>query len=300
MTAGGVVLVTGGTGFVGQRVVHALRAEERAVRCLVRDRGRAARLEAWGCELATGDVADAATVREAVAGCETVVHLVAIIQGSPKDFQRVMIDGTRNVVEAARAAESRRFFLMSALGVSEQTRELTPYYRAKWTMEEIVRESGLEYVILRPSFVFGPGGGAITEFSRLVRFLPAIPVVGSGERRLQPIFVDDVAAAVARSIDLPEAANRTFELGGPEAVTWNELWDRLTTALGKKRRKVHLPVGLLRAQAAVLEKLPKPLVTRDQLTMLEAGDNVCDEKPAAELFGIELTSLDEQLERSVR
>jgi NADH dehydrogenase len=299
MSAGGVVLVTGGTGFVGERVVHALRAEERPVRCLVRDRSRAKRLEAWGCGLADGDVTDAASVRAAATGCEAIVHLVAIIQGAPEDFRRVMIDGTREVVEAAKAAGSRRFLLMSALGVSEQTGELTPYYHAKWTMEETVRESGLEHVIFRPSFVFGPGGGAITEFSRLVRILPAIPVVGSGERRLQPIFVDDVATFVARAVDLPEAANRTFELAGPEAVTWNEFWDRLAAALGKKRRKVHLPVGLLRAQAAVMEKLPKPLVTRDQLTMLEAGDNVCDEKPAAELFGVELMPLDEQLKRSI-
>jgi NADH dehydrogenase len=294
-----VILVTGATGFVGQRIVHALRAEERSVRCLVRDPARATRLEAWGCELAVGDVTDAGSIRNAIEGCEVVIHLVAIIQGGPEDFEQVMVRGTRYVVAAAKAAGARRFVLMSALGVNERTKELTPYYRAKWAMEESVRASGLEHVIFRPSFVFGPGGGAITEFSRLVRRLPAIPVVGSGERKLQPVFVDDVAAFFAGAVDLPAAANRTFELGGPEAVTWNELWDRLAAALGKKRRQVHLPVGLLRAQAAVMEKLPKPLVTRDQLTMLEAGDNVCDEKPAAELFGVELTPLDEQLKRSI-
>jgi NADH dehydrogenase len=265
----------------------------------VRDRGRAGRLESWGCEIASGDVTDAESVRRAVDGCDAVVHLVAIIHGKPDDFRRVMIEGTRHVVDASKAAGVRRFLLMSALGVSEQTKDLTPYYRAKWAMEQTVGESGLEHVVFRPSFVFGPGGGAITEFTRLARFLPVIPVVGSGERRLQPIFVDDVAAFFARAVDLPQAANRTFELGGPDTVNWNEFWDRLAAALGKRRRKVHLPVRLLRAQAAVMERLPKPLVTRDQLTMLEAADNVCDEKPAAELFGIQLMPLDEQLRRSV-
>jgi NADH dehydrogenase len=294
-----MILVTGATGFVGERIVHALRAEEKPVRCLVRDRGRAGRLESWGCEIASGDVTDAESVRRAVDGCDAVVHLVAIIHGKPDDFRRVMIEGTQHVVDASKAAGVRRFLLMSALGVNEQTKDLTPYYRAKWAMEQTVGASGLEHVVFRPSFVFGPGGGAITEFTRLARFLPVIPVVGSGERRLQPIFVDDVAAFFARAGDLPQAANRTFELGGPDAVNWNEFWDRLAAALGKRRRKVHLPVRLLRAQAAVMERLPKPLVTRDQLTMLEAADNVCDEKPAAELFGIQLMPLDEQLRRSV-
>jgi NADH dehydrogenase len=245
-------------------------------------------------------VTDPESLVRAASGCDVVVHLVAIIAGSPEDYERVMAQGTRSLVSAAKAAAVRRFVLMSALGVTEETKSLTPYYGAKWAMEQAVEQSDLEYVIFRPSFVFGPGGGAITEFARLVRRLPAIPVVGSGERRLQPIYVDDVAAFFDRAVDLPEAANRTFELGGPEVVTWNELWARLAKALGKRRPTVHLPVGLLRAQAVVMEKLPKPLVTRDQLTMLEAGDNVCDEKPAAELFGVELIPLDEQLRRSLQ
>jgi len=166
-------------------------------------------------------------------------------------------------------------------------------------MEQAVRDSGLEHVIFRPSFVFGPGGPALSQFAAVIRYLPVTPVAGPGTQRIQPIYVDDLAAFVARAIDLPEAANRTFELGGPEKLTWNELWDRLATALGKRRPKVHLPMALLRAQAVVMERLPRPLVTRDQLTMLTAGDNVCDERPAAELFGIELTPLDEQLRRSL-
>ncbi len=294
-----MILATGATGFVGRRVVNALRASGRDVRCLVRDPAQASELEALGCELATGDMTDGASLAQAVEGCEVVVHLVAIIRGQAEDFERVMSDGTRSLVSAARDAGVRRFIHMSALGVSEETKDLVPYYRAKWAMEQAVKGSGLEYVIFRPSFIFGPGGGAITEFTRLVRLLPAIPVVGSGEQRLQPIFVDDVAQYVDRAVDLPAAANRTFELGGPDVVDWNELWARIARTLGKRRRLVHLPVGFLRAQAAVLERLPKPLVTRDQLTMLEAGDNTCEITTAVETFGVELVSLDEQLRRSV-
>jgi NADH dehydrogenase len=166
-------------------------------------------------------------------------------------------------------------------------------------MEQTVAESGLEYVIFRPSLVFGPGGGAIAEFARLVRYLPVTPIVGSGTQRIQPIDVSDVAAFFDAAIDLPEAANRVFELGGPETLTWNELWPRLQKSMGKRRPTLHIPTGLLRPQAALFERLPKPLVTRDQLTMLEAGDNTCDPDPAARTFGVALTSLDEQLRRSV-
>jgi NADH dehydrogenase len=293
-----VILVTGATGFVGRRVVAALRAREHSVRCLVRERARARPLESLGCDVAVGDVTEAESVRSATDGCEAVVHLVAIIAGRPEDFDGVMVEGTWNVIDAAQKAGVRRFVLMSALGTSEATKDVVPYYGAKWAMEQAVRDSGLEHVILRPSFVFGPGGAAISQFAAMVRYLPVTPVPGSGAERIQPIYVDDVAEFVARAVDLPEAANRTFELGGPEKLSWNELWDRLAAALGKRRAKVHLPLSLLRAQAVVMERLPKPLVTRDQLTML-AADNVCDERPAAELFGIELMPLDEQLRRSL-
>ena len=293
-----MILVTGGTGFVGPKVVHALRAQEREVRCLVRKPGRAGTLKAWGCEVVQGDVTDAESVRRAAEGCEAVVHLVAIIAGSRADFDRVMTGGTQNAVAAAKAAGVRRFVLMSALGVSEQTRTLVPYYEAKWAMEEAVRDSGIEHVVFRPSFVFGRDGGILPLFVRQVRWSPVTPVLGSGDRRLQPIWVEDVAAHFAGAVDLPAAANRTFELVGPDRVTWNELYDRIARTLGKRRGQVHVPILLARTGAAVIERLPRAPLTRDQLTMLEAGDNVGDSVPAREAFGIEPIGLDEQLRRA--
>jgi NADH dehydrogenase len=294
-----VILVTGGTGFVGPKVVHALRAQERDVRCLVRKPGRAGTLKAWGCEVVQGDVTDAESVRRAAEGCEAAVHLVAIIAGGREDFDRVMTGGTQNTVAAAKAAGVGRFVLMSALGLSEQTRTLVPYYEAKWAMEAAVRESGLEHVIFRPSFVFGRDGGVLPTFIRQVRWSPVTPVLGSGERRLQPIWVEDVAAFVAAAIDLPaEAANRTFDLVGPDRVSWNDLYERIARTLGKRRGQVHVPMSLARAGATVVENLPRAPLTRDQLTMLEAGDNVGDPEPALAAFGIRPIGLDEQLRRA--
>jgi uncharacterized protein YbjT (DUF2867 family) len=283
---------------VGQHVVHALRARDVPVRALVRDRSRGSRLAAWGAELVEGDVTEPASLSAACGGVDAVVHLVAIIRGSRLDFERVMTQGTRAIVAAAKAAGVRRFVLASALGLNERTKDAVPYFAAKWKMERAVEESGLEYVILRPSFVFGKESGVLPTFVRLARFAPVTPIVGPGTQRLQPIWVEDVAEHYARSVDLPHAANRTFEVGGPDAPTWNEFWDRLKRALGVHRPSIHMPFSLLRAQAALTDWLPFAPVTRDQLTMLALGDNVVTNPDAVEAFRFPLVPLDEQLRRA--
>jgi NADH dehydrogenase len=243
---------------------------------------------------------DAAALRRAVEGCDAVVHLVAIRQGPEEQFRRIMEQGTRDLVAAARDAGVRRFVLMSALGTSEETKGLVPYYRAKWEQEETLRVSGIDHVIFRPSFVFGRDGGILPTFKRLARLAPVTPIVGSGKQRLQPIWVDDVAAYFAASIDKAEATSRVFELGGPDAVTWNELWQRLKRALGVRRPSIHVPMGLMRANALVTERLPGNVpLTRDLLTMLEHGDNVVTNDDAVRTFQLPLMPLDEQLRRAV-
>jgi uncharacterized protein YbjT (DUF2867 family) len=294
-----MILVTGGTGFVGTHVVHALRARELPVRVLVRDPRRGSRVVAWGAELVEGDVTEPASLSNATDGVEAVVHLVAIIKGPRAGFERVMSQGARNVVAAAKSAGVRRIVLASALGLDERTKDAVPYFAAKWEMERAVRESGVDHVILRPSFVFGRDGGALPTFVRVARFAPVTPIIGSGTRRLQPIWIDDIAEHYARAVDEPAAVNRTFEVGGPDVVTWNELWDRLKRVLGTRRPSLHLPIGLMRAQAALTERLPGAPVTRDQLTMLELGDNVVTSTDAVDTFQVPLVPLDEQLRRAV-
>ncbi len=292
------VLVTGATGFIGPHVVHALRARDLPVRALVRDKTRASRLSAWGAELLEGDVTDPNSLRAACAEVDAVVHQVAIIKGARGDFDRVMTQGTRNVVAAAEEAGVRRLVLASALGLDERSKDAVPYYAAKWEMEHAVRESTLEHVIFRPSFVFGKDGGVLPTFVRLARFAPVTPIVGPGTQRLQPIWVDDLAEYYVRALDLPEAAGRTFEIGGPDVVTWNEFWARLKRVLGARRPSLHVPFGVMRIQAALTERLPGAPVTRDQLTMLALGDNVVTNDDALTTFQLPLVPLDEQLRRA--
>jgi len=292
------ILVTGATGFVGGHVVHALRARELPVRALVRDRSRASRLTAWGVDLVQGDITDSAALRAACSGADAIVHLVAIIKGSRSDFERVMAQGTRGLVAAAQDAGVRRIVLASALGLNERSKDAVPYFAAKWEMERAVRESGLEHVIFRPSFVFGKDGGVLPTFVRLARWAPVTPIVGPGTQRLQPIWVDDVAEYYARALDLPQATDGTFEIGGPEALTWNDFWERLKRVLGVRRPSVHVPFSVLRVQAALTDQLPGAPVTRDQLTMLALGDNVVVEPSAVETFQLPLVPLDEQFRRA--
>jgi NADH dehydrogenase len=186
---------------------------------------------------------------------------------------------------------------MSALGTSEQTRTLVPYYAAKWAMEQAVEASGLEYAIVRPSFVFGRGG-ALPTFVRQVRLSPVVTVIGPGTQRLQPVWLEDVAQFFATILDDPRAAGRIWELGGPDVVTWNELYLAIARTLGKKRRFLHVPFPVARLGARAIEWAPGAPLTADQVKMLEAGDNVTENNDAVETFDLKLVTLEDQLRRA--
>jgi uncharacterized protein YbjT (DUF2867 family) len=293
------VLVTGGTGFVGPKVVRGVVEAGHDVRALARNRKKAAHVAALGAELVEGDVTDAASLRIAVEGVDAVVHLVAIRQGRAEEFQRIMVDGTRSLLAAANEVGVRRFVHMSALGTTEESKDLVPYYGAKWEMEQDVRSSSIPHVIHRPSFIFGRDGGILTTFRKIAKLAPVTPIVGSGQQRIQPIWVEDVGRYFARSLELDAATNRTFELGGPDAVTWNEFWERLKRALGVRRPSMHVPIGLMKVNALVTERLPGDIpLTRDLLKMLEHADNVVTNDEAVRTFQLPLVPLDEQLRRA--
>jgi len=292
------ILVTGGTGFVGSRIVHALRAEGRDVRALVRRPERGAHLASLGVELATGDVTDPASLAAAADGCTHVVHLVAILKGKPHDFERVMTRGTQNVIAAAKGAGSERFVLMSALGTTVTTKDVVPYFGAKFAMEQDTIMSGLEYTIFRPSFVFGRGG-ALATFMKQVKYSPIVTVIGSGKQRVQPIWIDDVAEHFARALDTPAAANKTFEIGGPDIVTWDELYRTIAKVLGKRRALAHIPASLARSGARATQWIPKAPLSADQVAMIEAGDNVVTNTDAVHTFQLPLVPLEDQIRRAV-
>ena len=292
------VLVTGGTGFVGPKVVHALRAEDHSVRVLARNPAKQERFRAWGCEVVQGDVTDAESLRRAAQGAETVVHLVALAPfADRKTTERVMEQGTRDLVAAAKDAEAKHFVLMSALGVREDTKDLSAYNHAKWEEETTVKGSGLPHTIFRPSFIFGRDGGLLPELVRLTRWSPVTPVPSA--RELQPIWVEDVAAYFAKAVTTGAEAGATWELAGPDRVTWAELFDRLRRVLGKRRLAFQTPPALLRVAAAGGKFLPPFRGAPGAVAMLQTDDNVTDIARAVEALGVTPISLDDQLRRAV-
>ena len=185
---------------------------------------------------------------------------------------------------------------MSALGTSERSKDLAAYYHAKWDEEQAVKESGLEHTIFRPSFIFGRDGGMLPALIRLNRFSPVVPVAGT--KKFQPIWVEDVAAYFAAGLSSPAAAGKTFELGGPDVVTFAEVHERIRKTLGKRRLGFQVPTGLLKAGARAGRVLPQFRGAPGAIAMLEFEDNVTDIKPAVETLGIEPIPLDDQLRRA--
>ena len=291
-----MILVVGGTGFVGTKVAHALRAAELPVRVLARRPEKQDQLRSWGCEVVEGDMTDAESLGRAVEGCTTVVHLVAILLGPPEEFERIMIQGTRDLVEASKTAGVTRLVLQSALG-TEEGREVAPYYHAKWEEEQAVKYSGIEHVIFRPSFIFGRDGGILAQQIKVVRFSPVTPILG--RHRMQPIWVDDVASLFTAAVSSADAPNRTFDVGGPDRLTWAELHEQIRKTLGKRRLAFQMPPGLLKTGATIGQVLPPFHGARSAVEMLDLGDNVGDIGPVTEAYGVRPIGVKEQIRRAV-
>ncbi len=301
------VLVTGASGFVGRHICAELVKVGHPVRGLVRQLPvRKNRVD--GVEYVRGvDVADAVTLTpEMFAGVDAVIHLVGIIQENPRKgqtFQRVHVEGTRNVVdEALRAGFDGRFVYMSAIGSSLSSP--STYSQTKYQAERIVTGCKLPYTIFRPSLIIGPDGEFVAQMKDLVLHgglasnapFPFIPVPGSGFNLFQPIWIDDLVGCVTQALGRGDTINELYEVGGATQLSFNELLKGFARALGKPKKPLfHAPIPLLYAAAAVMEKiLPKPPVTRDQLKNLGL-DNITTSLAVKEVFGISPLTFDQML-----
>ena len=294
-----MILVIGGTGFVGSNLIRRMRREGLPVRALVRNPDKAQALADLGVEAVPGDLSEKVSLEKAVVGVERVIHLVGIIQEAPGvTFKSVHVEGTRSLVEAARKAGVRHFFYQSALGARPGAK--SEYHKTKWQAEELVRASGIPYTILRPSLIYGPGDQFTLRLAEIIRQSPVLPVLGSGKSKVQPIAVDDAVSCIVKAVKSDAFLNESYEIGGPEQLTYEEVTRAIAGAMGIKRTAVHVPMFFMKPMTRVLEAmLQKPPVTTDQLIMLRE-DNVCSMRDIREVFGIEPVKFQEGIRKFIR
>ncbi len=289
------VLVTGATGFVGREVVRELLERGHEVRALVRRRAARKRWNGKGVEVFVGDCLAPGTVTPAVAGCDAVIHLVGIIREFPGrgvTFERVHVQATKNLVDAASAAGVRRFLHMSALGARPVPAD--PYHVTNFQADEYVQASGLTYTIFRPSIIYGPRDRSINLFVRQVQRLGFLTIIGDGQYQLQPMPVGIVARAFALALELPGTENRIYDVGGPEPLTFDAIIDTIAEVLGRRVKKFHQPVWCMRVAANLCGRFRWFPLTTGQLRMLLEG-STCDPTAFYRDFGLEPVSFAEGL-----
>jgi NADH dehydrogenase len=291
-----MILVTGANGFVGRNLVKRLRQEGLAVRAVTRIPAKAQALADLGADVVPGDINDLPSLAAAAQGCDRIVHLVGIIQeGRGFTFRSVHVEGTRNVLEAAKQAGAKHLLYQSALGTRDVAK--SEYYRTKWEAEQLVKASGIPYTILRPSLIYGPGDLFTVRLAGTIKLSPVLPVIGSGRSKIQPIYIEDVISCIAKIITGSQHMGKTYEIGGPEQLTYIEVTKAIADVMGVRRPMVHVPMFFIGPMAKMAEAiLSKPPVTTDQLIMLQE-DNICDRNDLRETFDIEPVKFREGLSK---
>jgi NADH dehydrogenase len=288
------VAIIGGTGFVGGYLIDALLDAGHEPHVLVRPGSENKLHRASECRITKGDLGSPDAIDAVVTGCDAVIYNVGILREYPREgitFEALQYRGAESVAEAAKRAGIRRFLLMSANGIDSAE---TPYQTTKLRAEAMIRESGLDYTIFRPSVIFGDPRGTMEFATQLYRDMVRMPLPGvgfhtglspaSGEVLMSPVHVRDVADAFASALIDDSTIGKCFMLGGPEVVSWPQMLQRIAAAVGKTKFILPMPIGVMKLGATLFDWLPFFPVTRDQLTMLADG-NTAEPDELAQLIG---------------
>jgi len=292
-----LITVFGGTGFLGRHTIRALAKAGHRIRVAVRYPNQGFFLPPMGTvgqiALLRCNACDADEVEAAVAGADAVVNLAGILYPrGEQSFEAVHVEAAENIAKAAKAAGVRMLVQVSAIGADKEAQ--SRYASSKGEGDARVRAAFPEAAIVRPSLVFGPEDDFFNRFAALARVLPLLPLIGGGHTRFQPVFVGDVAAAIARLAQDPALGGETYELGGPTVFTFKELMQVVLKETGRARLLLPVPFALATLKAMFLQFLPKPLLTPDQVTLLKSDNVVTGENGLATL-GIAPTSVEAEV-----
>ena len=276
--------VIGGSGFVGRHIVRALARRGYRIRVAVRRPDLAGHLQPLGgvgqIHAVQTNLRNPASVARAVQGATAVINLVGILYGSGKQtFDAVHVEGARNVAEAAKETGAEMLLHLSAIGADRASS--SNYARSKAIGEEQVLAAFPEAVILRPSVIFGPGDDLFNRFAGLARIAPVLPLIGGGRTRMQPVYVGDVADAAVAAIEGHAKPGAIYELGGPQIWSLKDIMKGAVQYSGRERLFVSVPFWFAKMKAFFLQLLPHPILTVDQVRLLQS-DNVVSQKAIAE------------------
>lgn len=282
------VFVTGGTGFVGRQVLSELLAQGHSVRALVRN--PLIDLPA-GVETVSGDTTRYEALVGAAHSCDAIINLVGIIRefpGKKITFKRLHVETTANLIRVAQESGIPRFIQMSANGARENA--VTGYHQTKWEAELRLRDSDLDWTIFRPSLIFGRDDLFVNMLAGLIKKLPAVPVMGDGKYRLQPVSVEDIARSFVLALERKDTQFQTFHCCGPDQLTYDQVLDQIGFALGRSHPvpKFHQPLWLMKPMVSLLQNISLFPMTKDQLIML-LEENICFDTNWQTTFSLKLT-----------
>ena len=280
-----MIVIAGASGFVGGHLVDDLRSAGREFTCIARSEKAADHLRTRGCRVARGDITRPETLQGILHPGDVVLHLVGIIEEKgPATFRSVHVEGTWNLVAEAKRAGAGHFFYQSALGADRNS--WSEYLKTKAEAEDLVRQSGIPCTIFRPSLIIGPGDGFTRKLEDIIKFSPVIPLPGEGKAKFQPVYIKDWLKCIRRVIEDPGSFAGTYDIGGPEHLSYREIVECLSRAMGHRKPVFSIPMGFMKLSTSILERfLPSPPVTTDQLRLLEQ-DNIADLKALEKHFGV--------------
>jgi NADH dehydrogenase len=293
------ILITGATGFLGVPLCRSALEHGHHVRAFVRP--SSAQRPVIATEVVLGDLRDAASLRSALNGVECVIHAGAVTSEQYCPYAvayETNVVGTRHLIEACHFNQVQRMVLISSQSARQEN--TGTYGSTKWEAEKLIRASHLHYTILRPSLIYGPGErGLFKKMLNLMQALPIVPVLGSGQQILRPIYVYDVVVAVMECLRLPQSRGRVYDLGGEANITFNEFLEVILRCLGENKRFLHIPIWSVKPIALLLEKvLTRPPITRDNLIGILQSVPI-DNAAAKQDLGFEPTPLGKGLEKSL-
>lgn len=289
-----MILVAGGTGFIGSNIVKELVKRNHKIKALVHTGANLSRLKNLNLEFANGDITDINSLEKPFADVKIVYNVVGIIQETKRaNFDSIHVLGTKNLVEISNKVGVEYFVHISSLGTRPNA--VSRYHQTKWKAEQSVVSSGIPYTIFRPSVVFGPDDEFINMLARMIQYTPIFPLINSGGAKMQPVYVGDLAKCVVDCLENPQAKNKIFEIGGPDIFTLEEIIELIKAYRGFKRLKLKIPYKLMFGISKTLESIFwKVPVSTEQLIMLKE-DNICDNSEVEKVFKIKFTSLKEGL-----